>query len=50
MGFIGVEVEQESSAPPPKINRGSAPTLPTHRLSLFRKEGGTSSKTQWSQK
>ena len=25
MWFIGVEVEQETSAPPPKKNRGSAP-------------------------
>ena len=25
MGFIGVEVEQETSAPPPKKNPGSAP-------------------------
>ena len=27
MWFIGVEVEQETSAPPPKKNRGSAPGL-----------------------
>ena len=25
MSFIGVEVEQETSAPPPKNNPGSAP-------------------------
>ena len=25
MWFIGVEVEQETSAPPPKKNHGSAP-------------------------
>ena len=25
MGFIGVEVEQETSAPPPEKNPGSAP-------------------------
>ena len=25
MWFTGVEVEQETSAPPPKKNRGSAP-------------------------
>ena len=31
MWFIGVEVEQETSAPPPKRNPGSAPVL----------EGGT---------
>ena len=28
MWFIGVEVEQETSAPPPKKNPGSAPDLP----------------------
>ena len=27
MWFIGVEVEQETSAPPPKKNRGSAPVI-----------------------
>ena len=27
MWFIGVEVEQETSAPPPKKNPGSAPGL-----------------------
>ena len=27
MWFIGVEVEQETSAPPPKKNPGSAPVL-----------------------
>ena len=27
MWFIGVEVEQETSAPPPKKNRGSAPAI-----------------------
>ena len=27
MWFIGVEVEQEMSAPPPKKNPGSAPAL-----------------------
>ena len=29
MWFIGVEVEQETSAPPPKKNPGSAPDLHT---------------------
>ena len=29
MWFIGVEVEQETSAPPPKKNPGSAPERPT---------------------
>ena len=28
MWFIGIEVEQETSAPPPKKNPGSAPVLP----------------------
>ena len=28
MWFIGVEVEQKTSAPPPKKNPGSAPELP----------------------
>ena len=28
MWFIGVEVEQETSAPPPKKNPGSAPATP----------------------
>ena len=27
MWFIGVEVEQETSAPPPKKNPGSAPDM-----------------------
>ena len=27
MGFVGVEVEQETSAPAPKKNPGSAPTM-----------------------
>ena len=27
MWFIGVDVEQETSAPPPKKNSGSAPVL-----------------------
>ena len=27
MWFIGVEVEQETTAPPPKKNPGSAPAL-----------------------
>ena len=33
MWFIGVEVEQETSAPPPKKNPGSAPA--TIRMSVF---------------
>ena len=37
MWFIGVEVEQETSAPPPKKNPGSAPVLGgvTRRMSLL---------------
>ena len=34
MWFIGVEVEQEMSAPPPKKNPGSAPVL--RALQTFR--------------
>ena len=36
MWFIGVEVEQDTSAPPPKKNPGSAPEL----FSLFVFENG----------
>ena len=32
--FIGVEVEQETSAPPPKKNPGSAPVGPLEGLTL----------------
>ena len=35
MWFIGVEVEQEMSAPPPKKNPGSAPAMgaiPNHSI------------------
>ena len=35
MWFIGVEVEQETSAPPPKKNPGSAPAILVHSLFLF---------------
>ena len=31
MWFIGVEVEQETSAPPPKKNPGSAPAPGTEK-------------------
>ena len=31
MWFIGVEVEQETSAPPPKKNPGAAPELAAQR-------------------
>ena len=32
MWFIGVEVEQEKSAPPPKKNPGSAPVRIDNRI------------------
>ena len=32
MCFIGVEVEQETSAPPPKKNPGSAPVVDGERI------------------
>ena len=32
MWFIGVEVEQESNAPPPKKNPGSAPVCSTSNV------------------
>ena len=35
MWFIGVEVEQETSAPPPKKNPGSAPVT-SISLQIFR--------------
>ena len=34
MWFIGVEVEQETSAPPPNKNPGSAPVGPLEGLTL----------------
>ena len=34
MWFIGVEVEQETSAPPPKKNPGSAPALDSLYVSI----------------
>ena len=34
MWFNGVEVEQETRAPPPKKNPGSAPGLAVHRKKL----------------
>ena len=37
MWFIGVEVEQETSAPPPKKNPGSAPAKLIFRLVLPQK-------------
>ena len=38
MWFIGVEVEQETSAPPPKKNPGSAPAVyrTTHQTAINR--------------
>ena len=35
MWFIGVEVEQETSAPPPKKNPGSAPAASNFSLQSF---------------
>ena len=37
MWFIGVEVEQETSAPPPKKNPGSAPDLVFQTRTIFLK-------------
>ena len=34
MWFIGVEVEQEASAPPPKKNPGSAPEFLSHSVAI----------------
>ena len=41
MWFIGVEVEQETSAPPPKKNPGSTPDIIpglTKKLEVFKSE------------
>ena len=35
MWFIGVEVEQETSAPPPKKNPGSAPAFVSNMVALY---------------
>ena len=35
MWFIGVEVEQETSAPPPKKNAGSAPAYQFDKFKLI---------------
>ena len=35
MWFIGVEVEQEMSAPPPEKNPGSAPVVTQHHLDIL---------------
>ena len=40
MWFIGVEVEQETSAPPPKKNPGSAPDI-INRFLFFARGLGT---------
>ena len=37
MWLIGVEVEQETSAPPPKKNLGSAPALTEPRSDFYSK-------------
>ena len=34
MWFIGVEVEQETSAPPPKKNPGSAPVFGLYLVAM----------------
>ena len=39
MWFIGVEVEQETSAPPPKKNPGSAPVNTGNQPILLSAEG-----------
>ena len=36
MWFIGVEVEQETSAPPPKKNPGSAPDISSKKNAFVR--------------
>ena len=38
MWFIGVEVEQETSAPPPKKNPGSAPAVSLKELDIMAKK------------
>ena len=35
MWFIGVEVEQETRAPPPKKNPGSAPVTSSRKVSKY---------------
>ena len=40
MWFIGVGVEQETTAPPPKKNPGSAPVLWGEGLTSFNKNNG----------
>ena len=35
MRFIGVDVEQETSAPPPKKNPGSTPVLPVKQITFL---------------
>ena len=41
MWFIGVEVEQETSAPPPKKNPGSAPDMQNSRQRHMHKHWNT---------
>ena len=47
MWFIGVEVEQETSAPPPKKNPGSAPvfTAQIESFSGYKRTSTTSTRT-----
>ena len=40
MWFIGVEVQQETSAPPPKKNPGSAPDTTKKCTYIHRRTGG----------
>ena len=47
MWFIGVEVEQETSAPPPKRNPGSAPVIPDFSASGCKHFGGQQSFTSY---
>ena len=47
MWFIGVEVEQETSAPPPKKNPGSAPGNRSVNLTSEEKENAVDFKSNW---
>ena len=47
MWFIGVEVEQETSAPPPKKNPGSAPGNRSVNLTSEEKENAADFKSNW---
>ena len=47
MWFIGVEVEQETSAPPPKKNPGSAPVVKTEPVVPRNQNGGMICPSRW---